>query len=90
MDGWEYRTVWVSRARVQEINGEYAVPDADVPWVYRHPVAAADYFNQLGQEGWELFAVTPGEESKSYTAIFKRPRGAPGGEKVIQDGRGFM
>ena len=84
MQKWEYRTVTfyassqgaapqVVTIDDQQLNGQWF--KAEPGWVEGEPLlwvegnpTRAEYFNALGEEGWELFFYGPSE------AIFKRPK----------------
>lgn len=61
---WEYRTVWVDRlwTVLTDISQEgHCSPQA---------IGFVEYLNTLGQEGWEMLAILPGE--KGHRAFLKR------------------
>ncbi len=82
----QYRIVSVVNGVVQSIDGQPAIdvigpkqpaymynPDSRFPAPSWRPPSAADYFNTLGREQWDLTALAPGASADNYTAIFKRP-----------------
>jgi len=66
MRKWEYKVILVRRQQVLKEN--YQVLKAYQAW-------DITYFNQLGEEGWELISydVDHDDVGKPVTMIFKRP-----------------
>ena len=81
MASWEYKTLAIEI--VQRSDPEKA---ANAPWFSLHfpeqdvAEGAADHFDTLGDQGWELVSVIPLDPggivagTRSAIAFFKRPR----------------
>ena len=73
---WEYLHVYVVGTKWRDERGEEGEePVVDLPFI--HSLAKPELMRRLGNEGWELGGVipgnTPGNPGGAFTLVFKRP-----------------
>jgi len=68
MQKWEYLEISWPGGRTVSINGKrHKLSELKIDSFY-------DYINKLGEEGWELVALTVLSITLDYRYIFKRPK----------------
>lgn len=77
MSKWEYLWVFVGRfsvgfsafdVKVQYINNWKEIPN------WKQGPALQEYFNQLGEQGWEMVSASIDAQLQSGVVWFKRPK----------------